>query len=118
MRQALLIEDDMTIAALMIELLRGLDFEIRHVARRDQAMALARDARPDVVVTDLLAIGGPSEAWRNVEQLRSWLDGVPVLVVTGHAGAVAEGHARGIAVLAKPFDLEEFEQAVGALLDR
>src|SRR5690348_17276193 len=69
MRQALLIEDDVTIAALMIELLRGLDFEIRHVARRDQAMALAREARPDVIVTDLLAIGGPTEAWRNVEQL-------------------------------------------------
>jgi two-component system NtrC family sensor kinase len=117
-RQALLIEDDATIASLMLELLRGLGFEARHAARREQAMALVQDARPDVVVTDLLAIGGPSEAWGNVEQLRSSLAGVPILVVTGHAGAVAEGQARGIAVLTKPFDLEEFEQAVGNLLDR
>ena len=118
LRQALLIEDDATIAALMLELLRGLGFEARHASRREHAIRLARDARPDVIVTDLLAVGGPNEAWGNVEQLRTSLDGVPILVVTGHAGAVAEGRARGIAVLPKPFDLEEFEQAVGDLLDR
>ena len=117
-RQALLIEDDATIASLMLELLRGLGFEARHAARREQAIRLARDARPDVIVTDLLAVGGPNEAWGNVEQLRASLAGVPILVVTGHAGAVAEGQARGIAVLQKPFDLEEFEQAVGELLPR
>ena len=117
-RQALLIEDDATIASLMLELLRGLGFEARHAARRDHALALARDARPDVIVTDLLAVGGPKEAWGNVEQLRAWLGDVPILVVTGHAGAVAEGQARGFAVLPKPFDLEEFERAVGALLGR
>jgi two-component system NtrC family sensor kinase len=117
-RQALLIEDDLTIATLMLELLRGLGFEARHAARREHAIVLARDARPDVIVTDLLAVGGLKEAWGNVEQLRAWLDDVPILVVTGHAGAVAEGQARGIAVLTKPFDLEEFEQAVGALIDR
>jgi two-component system NtrC family sensor kinase len=117
-RQALLIEDDATIASLMLELLRGLGFEARHASRREQAIVLAGEAWPDVIVTDLLAVGGLTEAWGNVEQLRASLDGVPILVVTGHAGAVAEGQARGIAVLPKPFDLEEFEQAVGALLDR
>lgn len=117
-RQALLIEDDTTIASLMLELLRGLGFETRHASRREQAIVMARDVRPDVVVTDLMAVGGLSEAWANVEQLRGVLGGVPILVVTGHAGAVAEGQARGIAVMQKPFDLEEFERAVGALLDR
>jgi CheY-like chemotaxis protein len=113
-----LIEDDATIASLMLELLRGLGFETRHASRREQAILLAREARPDVIVTDLLAIGGPREAWGNVEHLRAQIDKVPILVVTGHAGAVAEGQARGIAVLRKPFDLEEFEQAVGELLAR
>ena len=117
-RQALLIEDDATIASLMLELLRGLGFEARHASRREQALLLARDTRPDVVVTDLLAVGGPREAWGNVEQLRASLDGVPILVVTGHASAVAEGEARGIAVLPKPFDLDEFERAIGDLLDQ
>jgi two-component system, NtrC family, sensor kinase len=117
-RQALLIEDDVTIASLMLELLRGLGFETRHASRREQAITMAGDARPDVVVTDLMAVGGVAEAWSNVEELRDRLDGVPILVVTGHAGAVAEGELRGIAVLPKPFDLEEFERAVGALLDR
>ena len=117
-RQALLIEDDQTIASLMMELLRGLGLEPRHASRREHAIVLARDQRPDVIVTDLLAVGGPAEAWGNVEQLRASLDDVPILVVTGHAGAVAEGQARGFAVLPKPFDLEEFERAVGALLGR
>jgi two-component system, NtrC family, sensor kinase len=117
-RQALLIEDDATIASLILELLRGLGFETRHAARREQAITLVSDARPDVIVTDLLAVGGLSEAWGNVEQLRSSLGDVPILVVTGHVDAVAEGQARGIAVLTKPFDLEEFEQAVAALFGR
>jgi two-component system NtrC family sensor kinase len=117
-RQALLIEDDVTIASLMLELLRGLGFEARHASRREQAIVMAGDTRPDVIVTDLMAVGGLNEAWGNVEELRTALRGVPILVVTGHAGAVVEGQARGIAVLQKPFDLEEFERAVGELLDR
>ena len=117
-RLALLIEDDATIASLMLELLRGLGFETRHAARREEAAGLSRDRRPDVVVTDLLAFGALGDAWPRIEELREQLGGVPILVVTGHVAAVAEGAARGIAVLAKPFDLDEFEQAVGDVLRR
>jgi DNA-binding response OmpR family regulator len=118
MARALLIEDDATIASLMSELLRGQGFEVDHVSRRDQAIAVALRHKPTVIVTDLLAGTNPRDAWENVEGLRDAIPGVPVLVVTGHARAPIEGARRGFAVLEKPFDLEEFEVAVNELLGR
>jgi CheY-like chemotaxis protein len=116
--RALLIEDDATIASLMIELLRGLGFEVEHVSRRDQAISLAQRWRPNVVVTDLLAGTGAQEAWENVSGFKDAMPDIPLLVVTGHAGAPDEGARRGVTVLQKPFDLEEFEVAVKELLGR
>ena len=117
-RRALLIEDDSAIASLMVELLQGLGFATDHILGREHAAGVAGRARPDLIVTDLLSAGGPGASWDDVEALRRAIPGVPLLVVTGHEAALAEGAARGIAVLAKPFDLEEFEQAVVDLLGR
>lgn len=117
-RQVLLIEDDAAIASLMLELLQGLGFATAHVVGREHAPGAVARAMPDLIVTDLLAGSGAHTAWDDVEALRRRLPGVPMLVVTGHEAALAEGPVRGIAVLGKPFDLEEFEQAVVDLLGR
>jgi DNA-binding NtrC family response regulator len=114
-RTALLIEDDAAIASLMLELLRGMGFDPRHTPARTRAAEMMQDRAPDLIVTDLITGSSASEAWIDVERLRDRAAGTPVLIVTGHASALTEGPARGFPVLAKPFDLEEFEQAVREL---
>lgn len=112
----LLVEDDPTTAELMAELLRELDLVVHQANHPDQAVERAADLRPDLIVTDLQLSGGVRPAWESAERLRA-ATGAPILVATGRQGAREEGDRRGFAVLVKPFDLEEFEDAVRALLD-
>ena len=114
-RTALLIEDDAAIASLMLELLRGLGFAPRHATARARAVEMMKDGAPDLIVTDLITGSSASDAWIDLERLREHAAGTPLLIVTGHASALTEGPARGFPVLVKPFDLEEFEQAVREL---
>ena len=118
MLKVLLVEDDETLAALVSELLGGLGLDVRHAARRDSALELATGWHPDLLVTDLLVGADPGRAWGEVETLRGAAGSPPILVMTGHASGVDEGRARGIPVLAKPFDLDEFEGAVSRLIPR
>ena len=116
MPKVLLVEDDEALAALMSDVLVEMGLEVRHTDRRAQALRLAATWRPDLVVTDLLTTGDTGDAWAYVASLRAAADRAAVLVVTGYVSAPDEGRARGVAVLPKPFDLDEFEAAVLALL--
>lgn len=114
----LLVEDDSSIAALMTELLRDLGCTVHHATSFDSALSLAGAIGPNLIVTDLLIAGGQARPWENVLRLRDTAPEASVLVVTGLSGADRDGHAHGITVLAKPFDLEEFEVAVSELFSR
>jgi DNA-binding response OmpR family regulator len=80
---------------------------------------LAPDTRPDLVVTDLMPLAGyqADAARRWVSDLRARF-GVPVIVVTAHAEAVAEHDKLGADdVIAKPFDIDALVSRISALLD-
>jgi DNA-binding response OmpR family regulator len=118
MPTVLLVEDDEPTATLLDELLRGLGFAIEHHDTATGAIAAARDRRFGLVVTDLWLGADHDGAWENVARLRQALPDVPLLVLTGHARALEEGQSRGYDVLLKPFDVEEFEYIIRAMLRR
>ncbi len=117
----LLVEDDPLLADSLLELLRGGDQEVEHLA--DGAEALARLSRPghgvDLLLLDLNLPGrGGLEV---LAALRGHDRETPVLVLTAR-GAV-EDRVRGLDLgaddyLAKPFALDELEARVRALLRR
>ena len=71
--------------------------------------AIPPDATPDVVITDLVPLKAyhRDTALEWVSSLRARFVGSPLVVVTAHADAVAEGDMLGAdAIIAKPFDVE------------
>jgi DNA-binding NtrC family response regulator len=82
--------------------------------------AIPEDTSADVVITDLL----PLKAYRRelaldwVRSLRARFAESPVLVVTGHADALAEADKLGAnAIIAKPFDVDVLLAKLDELLD-
>src|SRR5687768_3055706 len=116
MSTVLLVEDDEPTVALLVELLTGLGFAIEHHDNATGAIAAARRGHFALVVTDLWLGADHDRAWQNVARLRGAMPDVPLLVLTGHASAREEGQLRGYDVLLKPFDVEEFEHIIRAML--
>ena len=100
MRKILIVEDDLMLADFAEELLVEHGYEVSGIARTvTEAVALARNSRPDLVVLDLrLADGGLGT--EVAAQLAAF--GKPgILYVTGNMSQVALTH--GDACLAKPY---------------
>lgn len=115
----MLLEDDVDIAALIEEVLR----EDGHTV---QAMTTLEpgDPEPDprvaLVISDLVTLRryDPAAAREWVERIRRRFPEAKILVATAHLGAVASGAAAlgADALLAKPFDADEFSATVASLL--
>lgn len=118
MATVLLVEDDGPTAALIVELLLGLGFAPEHHDNPTGAIDAARGRPFDLVVTDLWLGADYDRAWEHVARLREAVPDVPLLVLTGHASALEEGLSGGYEVLLKPFDVEEFEHTIRAMLGR
>jgi CheY-like chemotaxis protein len=82
-----------------------------------EALALARELRPDLVVLDVMLPGLSGievlEAIRNDEQLRS----LPVVVITAWSHAEIDAQVAGAdRFVSKPFDPDDLSRAVEELL--
>ncbi len=116
---ALVVEDDPQIARLLREILELQNHEVTEVDDGALAASTVRTLRPDVVLLD---IGLPNVHGLDVlAELKADPETVhiPVIVVTAWWSADLSGRARAIgaqSVIAKPFDIQEVRQAVGAAL--
>lgn len=117
--EALIIEDDATMAAHMAALLESRDFSAEIVADGGEGLRIAA-ARPwDLIVTDRMLPG--LEGLDVVARLRELGVPTPVMVVSalGLTGDRVEGLERGADdYVAKPFADDEFLARVHALLRR
>ncbi len=113
----LLVEDEALLREMTAESLGDQGYRVLEAADAEAALdALARGARPAVMVTD---VGLPNGA--NGRQLadaaRAVQPGLPVLFITGYEGGVLDGQLEpGMAVLCKPFRLEVLGEQVAALI--
>ena len=114
--QVLLVEDDNEVAALTREMLRYLGFSVVHVASPNAALGALANARSvDIVLSDIMMPGGVSglELAREIKRRQPNL---PVVLVTGYAGAAASMEDGKFGLLLKPYTLETLAEALNAEL--
>ncbi|MDI3560622.1 response regulator [Bradyrhizobium sp. Arg816] len=114
--QALVVEDEMTIALMIEDMLTDLGHQVVAMAMRlPQALELAKTSEIDFVVLDVNLDGHMSFAVADALIER----GVPFVFVTGYGAAGVDPKYRhqGI-VLQKPFDLADLEKAIERLPPR
>jgi len=106
----LIVEDEAPIRELLAWVLRDLGYEVEEAINGREAMALVADHRPDLVISDVMmpVMGGP--------ELCRWMKrefaAAPPVILTSSIGVRAAHGTGADAFVAKPFDLDELEQAV------
>lgn len=115
----LLIEDDLDLSQALSQVLRSRGLELVCCADGLEALGLARRHAFDAIVLDLSLPG--IDGLELLQRIRSDGSAVPVLIVTARA-AVGERvlglNAGADDYLAKPFDVEELEARLRALVRR
>jgi DNA-binding response OmpR family regulator len=119
MTRLLLVEDEPALARGLADNFHDEGYEVRVEARGDRAVGAVRDARPDVVVLDIML---PGRSGLDVlRDLRSAGDAVPVLMLTAKGDVVDRVVGLELGAddyLPKPFAVRELLARVRALLRR
>jgi len=112
-RCVLLVEDDVEVATLVEQMLRGLGYDVVHATGANAALgALANDRRIDLVFSDIMMPGG-TNGIALAKQIRTRRPALPVLLTSGFSEAMrGEAEALGIPILHKPYGLNELRDAV------
>src|ERR1044072_7183496 len=117
----LLVEDDSALAELLIYNFEREEFEVEHTANGEEALLLAREQAPDLVLLDWMIEGVSGlEGCRRVRRL-STTDNVPIIMLT--ARGEETDRIRGLETgaddyVTKPFSPRELVARVGAVLRR
>jgi two-component system OmpR family response regulator len=112
--RAYVLEDDPDIAALEADLLRELGFNVVSCARIVDLGDLMAVALPHLLVVDVMLPDG--DGGDIAELLRETWPGIPAVFVSAASrGRLAELAPLG-PVIAKPFDIEQFRDAVLAVV--
>jgi DNA-binding response OmpR family regulator len=115
----LLVEDEAALARGLADNFRAEGYDVRHVARGDEAAAVVDAFRPDLVLLDI-ALPGRS-GLDVLRELRQAGERVPVLMLTARGEVVDRVVGLELGAddyLAKPFALRELVARVRALLRR
>ena len=117
----LLVEDDSALAELLVFNLRREDFEVRHTADGEEALLLAQENPPDLILLDWMIEGVSGiEVCRRLRR-RAETANVPIIMLTAR-GEEAD-RIRGLETgaddyITKPFSPRELVARVGAVLRR
>jgi DNA-binding response OmpR family regulator len=119
MTRLLLVEDEPALARGLADNFRDEGYEVQVESRGDRAVAAVREARPDLVVLDIML---PGRSGLDVlRDLRSAGDTVPVLMLTAKGDVVDRVVGLELGAddyLPKPFAVRELLARVRALLRR
>ena len=120
-----LIDDHDEFRAVLAEVLTEVGYEVSALSGDRTTLEEIVATQPDLLILDLILRGGPDQmsGWEYLRLVRSHrlLRSVPLLVCSGDVEALRRrqrelhGH-EGLAVLAKPFSVDQVEQAVRDLL--
>ncbi len=99
----LVVDDDIDFRAVVAEILRAEQFEIREAANGRVALQMARERLPDLILTDLAMPA--MDGWQLCQELAcdGQLAHVPVVVLSAMASTRAP---RGVPWLDKPLDVD------------
>jgi two-component system phosphate regulon response regulator PhoB len=117
----LLVEDDAALAELLVWHFQREGFTVRHTADGEEALLLARERAPDIVLLDWMVEGlSGIEVCRRLRRLPDTAN-VPIIMLT--ARGEEEDRVRGLETgaddyVTKPFSPRELVARVGAVLRR
>ncbi len=117
----LLVEDDSALAELLIWHFKREDFDVAHTIDGEEALLLAREATPDIVLLDWMVEGlSGIEVCRRLRRTPE-TQNVPIIMLT--ARGEEEDRVRGLETgaddyVTKPFSPRELVARVGAVLRR
>jgi len=109
----LLVEDDDDTRAALVELLESEGFAVRAVADGTSALAALRVERFLIILLDLKLPDMPGSEVRRRQLEEPSLASVPVVVLTADPTARIEG----VAVVRKPFDIDDLLAVIRAEID-
>ena len=117
----LLVEDDAALAELLVFHFKREDFEVTHTPDGEEALLLARESTPDIVLLDWMVEGiSGIEVCRRLRRSPETAN-VPIIMLT--ARGEEEDRVRGLETgaddyVTKPFSPRELVARVGAVLRR
>jgi two-component system, cell cycle sensor histidine kinase and response regulator CckA len=115
----LLVEDEPAVQRLAARILSMAGYRVLAASGGDEALAIARETPPDLLLTDVVMPGmsGPELAKRLAEEH----SGVRVLFTSGYTADAMERHgvpSEGAHFLPKPYTVDELTSRVREVLDR
>lgn len=117
--RVLVVDDEAEICQLLAEALAGSNVEVRTAGSGEKALEVAREHRPDLLITDLCL--GDCNGLDVIDGLRATCGEVPAVVITGHGTAkdLAEAsRRRPVELMTKPLDLDRLCGVVRGELSR
>ncbi len=107
--RVLIVEDEMTIALLMEDMLQELGHTVAGIAGRlPQALDLARDTAADLAILDMNLNGQMSYPVADILRERN----IPVIFSTGYGPGGVEAPYNVHGVVKKPFEMNDLEAAI------
>lgn len=116
MTRVLVVEDTPALRTLLAEALSDAGFDVQSAEHGAEALQIAEDWRPDVILLDLMmpVMDGPT--FLKSRQQLPWLRAVPVMVLTAQPSQERLLDGLGATVtLRKPYDLDRLMDAIHAL---
>lgn len=118
MARVLIAEDEAELAQTLADVLRGAGHEVRTTANGDEALALARELCPELVISDWM-LGTWTDGVTLIDSLRAARPGLAAILMTGYPSAQLRAWAdpkQGLGFLEKPFSLSDFRALVDQVL--
>ncbi len=120
MKKILVVDDQPTIRRLVEITLRGEDRQVVEAESGEQAIAMAKAEKPDLIIMDLMMPGG-MDGFQAVEVLKAdpATRACPILVLTAKDQAAERKRAFEVGAedyLAKPFNLDDLVRKAEGLL--
>jgi two-component system NtrC family sensor kinase len=112
----LVVEDDPDVAEIATAMLEDCGFEVKLAANAQAALDhLSKGEMVDLVFTDIV-MPGPLNGIDLAERVRREFPSIPVLLATGYSDKIRDLTAKGLQVIAKPYQAVELRERVFALL--
>ena len=123
-RRILVVNDTQEILELFGEIIEGMGHECIPMSYAPDDLAKIAEAKPDLAIIDFVMGGQEFRGWQLLQKMkmsRATRD-IPMIACTGAKQEVFEQEGwlteKDIAIVLKPFHIEELERAIGKALDR